>query len=305
MNDSIYWIALERAKGIGPANLKMIYDTLAGPGLSITDLFSLTKEEITAEFSFHEKIADAIIEAKDLVFEIEKIYHELIDHHIETILFCESSYPEHLHKTLGTAIPPVLYTFGNKNILKMKGVAVLTENESSEKGEKIAFLAAKELSIHKIATISGLTNELNFTQKGALTHNGNIIAILPYGILNFKFADFFKNVNSYDNLLIISAFYPKTEFNKFNIFIRNRIACALSHAVYIVESSGEGEIAEAVKSAEKLKLPLFTTEYKDYPPSAQFNKKLIEDGAKPVKGRMVNDELTPNLDELIGLVKFK
>jgi len=46
-------------------------------------------------------------------------------------------------------------------------------------------------------------------------------------------------------------------------------------------------------------------EYSQYPDSARGNPVLIQElGATPVRGRMVNDLLTPNIDRLIGDVKF-
>ena len=190
-------------------------------------------------------------------------------------------------------------------MLKEKGAAVLAEKDLSERGESIAYLAAKELSGHNIVTISGMAKGADIAHRSAIANGGKTIAIIPNGVFHFKLPDTFKNVYSTDNLLIISPFYPSAEPNKYNAFIRNRLICALSYAAYIIESVSDGGIFEAAKSAKKLGIPLFVTEYKEYPKSASANKLLIDDGARPVKGRLVNNELSPNLDELIGIVKFK
>ena len=305
MSNYKYWIALDQAKGIGPANLQIIYDKLNSFGLSVADLFALTPEEIKAEFAFHENITSAIESAKKSLFRIEEDYHLLLDSGIDPVLFFEDAYPRRFHETLKNHFLPVLYMHGNKNILKEKGAALLAEKDLSERGESIAYLAAKELAAHNIVTISGMAKGADIAHRSAIMNSGKTIAIIPNGIFHFKIPDVLKDIYNTDNLLIISPFYPSAEPNKYNAFIRNRLICALSYAAYIVESVSDGGIFEAAKSAKKLGIPLFVTEYKEYPKSASANKLLIEDGASPVKGRLVNNELSPNLDELIGIVKFK
>jgi DNA processing protein len=305
MSNHKYWIALEQAKGIGPANLKNIYDKLNALNLSIIDLFNLTPAEIKGEFALHENIINAIGSAKNSLYRIEEDYHSLIDAGVETLLFFEDAYPLRLHDILKTSIPPVLFTYGNRNILKQKGAAILAEKDLSGRGENIAYLAAKELSEHNIVTISGMAKGADIAHRSAVFNGGATIAILPQGIFHFKIPDFLKDIYNPEKILILSPFYPSAEPNKYNAFIRNRLICALSYAVYIVESVQDGGIFEAGKSAKKLNIPLFVTEYKEYPKSASANKSLIDDGAYPVKGRLINNELTPNLDELIGIVKFK
>jgi DNA processing protein len=304
MSNHKYWIALEQAKGIGPANLKIIYDKLKSFGLSVVDLFGLTPAEIKAEFAFHENVVNAIEGAKKSLYRIEEDYHLLLDAGIDPILFFEEAYPKRFHETLKTQIPPVLYTHGNKSIFKEKGAAILAEKDLSERGESIAYLAAKELTQHKIVTISGMAKGADIAHRSALLNGGRTIAIIPHGIFHYKIPEILRDVYNTDNILIISPFYPSAEPDKFSAFIRNRLICALSYAVYIVESVIEGGIFEAAKSANKLGIPLFVTEYKEYPKSASANKMLIDEGAYSVKGRMVNSELSPNLDELIGIVKY-
>lgn len=300
-----YWIALEKAKGIGPANLRMIYNTLSSLGLTVTDLFSLNAGEIKEEFPFNEKIVDAVISSKAYLDDIEKTYHKLLDTGIVTILFFEELYPDRLNNILGNAAPPVLYAYGSTDILKNNGAAILCEQNMSEKGTNIANLAAAELSGHKIPLISGITDGMEAIHRNALLNGGRSAAVLPYGILQFKLPDILKDIPDHDNFVILSPFYPDAEYNKFNIYISNRIICALSHAVYIVECSQESSTFEAAKSAKKYNIPLFVTEYKDYPASASANYQLIADGARAVKGRFVNNQLSPNLDDVIGLVKYR
>ena len=117
--------------------------------------------------------------------------------------------------------------------------------------------------------------------------------------------DALKDVFSQDNIVIVSTFYPTKEANRFNAFIRNKIACAISQAAFIVEAPAEGGIFEAAKSANKLGIPLFTAKYSNYPENAAGNQIILEKlGGQPVMGRMVDNMLVPNTDRIIAAVKF-
>ncbi len=305
MKNYKFWIALEQSKGIGPANLKAIYDSLQAKNLSITDIFDLTPEEIKEEFSFNKIIIDAIINAKESLSRIEEDYFYLLEAGVDTIIFFEDSYPDRFISVLGSAFPPILYTYGNKSILKEKGAAILGDKNVSAKGEQITYLAVRELIENSIVTISGLAKGVDeIAHRSALENAGKTIAILPYGIKHLKIPEILQNIQNLDDLLLVSPFYPTKEYNKFNSFIRNRLICALSYGVYIVESPMDSGIFEAGKSAKKLNVPLFVTEYSNYPESASANNKLIDEfNANPVKGKMVNNVLSPNLNKLIEIVK--
>lgn len=307
MKNYKYWIALDQAKGIGPASLQGIYKSLTKSGLSITDLFDLNAAEIKEELHINDQTIAGIMSAKESLPRIEETYYQLLDSGVETTLFFEETYPSRFIDTLKNTFPPVIYSIGNKSILKDKGVAVLGESSIGEKGESITYMAAKELARHNIVTISGLAGGADTTaHRSALENAGKTAAILPYGIMNLKIPDALKYAYDPERMLMMSALFPTAEYSKYNAYNRNRLICALSCAVYLVESTQEGGIFEAAKSAHKLNIPLFTTQYAEYPKSASANKKLIEEfKAAPVKGRMINNELTPNMDKLIGIVKYK
>ncbi len=301
-----YWMALEQTKGIGIASLKEIYKVLESLSLSIVDIFELTIDEIADEFDFKNSIIDGIISAKSKIQEMDEIYVQLIESHIQPILFFENKYPQILLDKLKSNTPAIIYTYGNPDLLNYHGAALLGYSQISSKGEMIAFMAAKILSEHNIVTISGMSSGAGTTaHKSALENNGNTIAVIPLGILNFKLPKKIKEIFDPERILIISPFHPTEEISKYNAFIRNRLICSLSKAVYIIEAPEDEGIFEAGNSANKLEIPLFTTEYAEYPESAAGNKKLLSEfNAQPVRGKKENDLLVPNLDMFIGKIKF-
>jgi DNA processing protein len=300
------WMALERADGIGPAHLKEIRLSLEHKGLAITDLFELSAEEIINEFPFPEKIALSIAGARKALGRIEEDYFQIIDRGFDVVPFFSPFYPARLAELLGNTAPPLLYLLGNPGILGLRGVALLGDKFVSDKGAEIAYTAARELSLHQVTTISGYAAGADMiAHRSALQNNGATVAVLPQGILKFRLHPSLEDVFDMDRIAVISPFYPTREANRFNAFIRNKIACALARAVFIIEAPAEGGIFEAGKSAVKLGVPLFTVQYATCPKNALGNNALIEElGATPVRGRFTNDLLVPNMEKILAAAKF-
>jgi DNA processing protein len=207
---------------------------------------------------------------------------------------------------MGHQAPPFFYTLGDASLLSRPGVALLGDMNISSRGETNAFMAARELTRHDITVLGGMSRGAGVAaHRGALESRGTTVAVLPMGILNLNIPPVLQEVYDPEHFCIASPFYPRLEADKYRAYNRNRLICALSRAVYIIEAPEEGGIFEAAKSARDLKVPLYTTEYSRYPESASGNRRIMEEmDAKPVRGRMVNDMLSPNLDSLIADVKF-
>ncbi len=306
MNNTKYWIALSVIKGIGPAVLKEVYSGLTSKKLTMADLFDLKKIEIEEELSFNEKIADAVISAKEKITKTEEDYFKIIDSGINVITFFSDLYPVRLHELLENSIPPFLYAYGNSSLLSKKSIAMLGEKKISEKGEVIAYLGAKDLVSHHIPVIGGMAGGAGLiAHRSALENGGETIAVLPYGINHLIVPKIISEISDQERILFLSPFYPTLEADQYSAFKRNKIIAALSYAVFIVEAPESGGIFEAAKSAHSIGVPLFTAEYSEYPVSAAGNKKILDElGGIPVRGRLVNNSLAPNMDKIIGCAKF-
>ncbi|HOP30590.1 MAG TPA: DNA-processing protein DprA [Spirochaetota bacterium] len=307
MNSTKYWIALDRVQGIGPASLKEIYKKISDAGLSISDIFDISPEELKSEFYFNDKIASAFKSAAVFLSSVEEEYMQLIDAGIDVLPFFSKSYPERLHHILGNNIPPFLYLYGSSGVLNEKGAAIIGESKISSRGEFIAYSAARELASRNINVISGFANGADLTaHRAALEHGGITTAFVPYGILKLNIPESIRHVYDPSRMAAVSIFSPGHTPDMYAAYIRNRVICALASAVFIVESPDEGGIFEAAKSAHALNIPLYTTEYAEYPPTASGNKRIMSEfGALPVRGKKVDSLTLPNMDRIIADVKFK
>ncbi|MBN1500718.1 MAG: DNA-protecting protein DprA [Spirochaetes bacterium] len=306
MNKYRYWIALEQAEGIGFSSMQKIYDTLSPLNLSISDLFDLTEKEIISEFNFNSHIVKGIISAAGILEETEEDYLNIVEAGIKPLMFFEENYPHHIIDLLKSSAPPILFCFGNTSLLKKPSGAILGHSEISSKGENIAYQSSKILASHDITVISGLSKGSGtIVHKSAIENSGTTIGVLPCGMFTFSMSEKIKEIFNPDNFLIISPFRTNEPYNEFNAMARNRLICALSKAVFIVEAPEVSGIFEAVKSASKLHIPVFTAEYSEFPESASGNMKMIKEfNACPVRGKKENNIIIPNIDAFISKIKF-
>jgi len=306
MNYTTYWLALSRVHGMGPAHLREIHDALQKAGLSIADITDLSPDELKGEFGFQEAVCAAVVQSRDLAGSVEADYERCLNEGISVIPFFAELYPQRLLAVLGNAFPPFLYALCGAQLMTRRGAAILGDSNVSDKGELIAYSAARELASHRIVVISGYARGADqIAHRSALQNGGETAAFLPSGIFRHKIPQVLADVFDPERIAVVSPFYPSVEMDQFTAMIRNRIICALSRAVYVIEAPAEGGVFEAAKSAHHLKIPLFTTEYTEYPKNAPGNKKIIDElSGIPVRGRMVNNMLSPNMDRIIASVKF-
>ncbi len=307
MDSTKYWVALSQAHGVGMGHLKEVHDSLRQIGISLSDIFDLTPKELEWEFSFKQKTREAFVEAGKNFSEVEEEYNKLLDAGIEVIPFFSEFYVPCLYERMGSAAPPILYSYGNRDILKMQLAAILGDSGVSARGESLANMAAKELSKHNIVTVSGMAKGVGLAaHRSALESGGKTLAVIPSGMFHLSIPETLQMVYDPEKMLIISQFKPGREGDKYSAMSRNGLISAMSGAVYIVEAPNEGGVFEAAKSCRKYGSPLYTTEYSEYPNSALGNAKIISEyGGIPVRGRKIDDLLMPNMDKFIGDVKFK
>ncbi len=306
MSNPKFWIALDQAEGIGPVNLRLIHETLQSSGLSVTDIFGLTENELRTEFNFPDRAVKGILNAADILPSVEEDYLSILDAGIRVIPFFSEDYPRLLTQRLPSSFPPILYGIGDASILNRPSAAVLGDSDISQRGELIAYGAAKQLAARGIVTISGFAKGAGLVaHRSAIENGGLTAAVLPCGILRFKVPQFLQDVMNPDSIFIMSPFYPTQQADKYHAFARNRAICAMSGAAYIVEAPGEGGIFEAARSAVNIKTPLFTTLYKEYPPSAAGNKTILEEmGGIAVQRKQGSESPEPNMDRVIAAVRF-
>ncbi|MDE0504168.1 MAG: DNA-processing protein DprA, partial [Candidatus Poribacteria bacterium] len=159
----------------------------------------------------------------------------------------------------------------------------------SDMGIQVAKEIAAGLAREGMNVVSGYAKGVDSTAHlAALEADGTTTLVLPYGINELRKKREFKKYNWKQDVLAVSQFSPDAKWLARNAMIRNKLICALSKAVVVIESGPErdakGKMSgtfDTGKTALEMKLPLFVVDPKYYDDSSKGNADLIAlDGRK-------------------------
>ncbi len=274
------WFRLFRTRGIGPKSLFMIAEQLETYQLQ-SENRSLNQKE-SSEVPGWAQIVDDQIRVEDDE-RISAEYEKLEEAGINII------YPGHPDApSPPLEVSPILFIKGQRKLLTSDGVAIVGSRNVSDKGIQVAKKVAAELAGEGVNVVSGYAKGVDSAAHlGALESEGTTTMALPYGINELRRKREFRDFNWERDVLAISQFSPETKWLARNAMARNKLICALSKAVVVIESGaerdGKGKMSgtfDTGKTAIKMKCPLFVAdpEYFNEPPKG--NADLIELGGR-------------------------
>ena len=202
----------------------------------------------------------------------------------------DSNYPERLRSILDKKAPPILSVRGNQNLLKIPSVGFCGSRKASEKGLKTAWDCADQLAKEGINIVSGYAAGVDMvTHQAALECGGITTVVLAEGIFNFRIKQDLKDLWDWNRVIVVSEFLPGLPWNVGYAMQRNKIICALTRAMILIEAGVRGGSFEAGRTCLKKGLPLFAPVYKGMPETAKGNRVLLEQGARRLsKSRKTN-----------------
>lgn len=155
---------------------------------------------------------------------------------IKAVVRGEPDYPEALTEIDNP--PPILYTVGDKSLMKSRTVAVVGSREPTIQGEKTAYAFSEVLAKCSVTIVSGLARGIDAAaHRAALDAGGKTIAVLGTGVDRVYPAE---NRALYEEIakkgLLVSEYPPGTEAKAYRFPERNRIVSALAEAVLIPEA---------------------------------------------------------------------
>ena len=288
--EAFAWYKLFRAAGFGPKARQVVWEGVREAGVALGDVFTMDRSQFEERFPLLGKgrLKGASLEALQGLDEdvLYQEYQALKDQEIEVVHPGHSLYPEGVARLEGGDALPVLFCRGVLSLLKSPGIAIVGSREASDEGLAIAKQFGSELALAGENVISGYAKGIDMAaHSGALEKEGTTTIVLSQGILQFSRKKTFEDLDLEGNALIVSQFDPKALWNPGNAMIRNKLVCALSKAVIVVESGSEigedGSMSgtfDAGISALEMGIPLFVVSpsaFKEPPPG---NKALINRG---------------------------
>ena len=291
INRDYFWFRLFKTRGIGHKLLVSIAKILEAENLK-PEMLPLNQSDLSQQFPKLAKILNGKIRTEDRE-KVSAAYKQLKEEGIDIIYPGHPNFPPHLLE-----IAPVLFVKGQQKRLMSDNVSIVGARNVSDKGIRIARKLAGDLAGEAINVVSGYAKGVDSeAHLGALEAEGTTTLVLPNGINQLRQKNAFKKFNWDQDVLTVSQFDPDTKWIARNAMVRNKLVCALSKAVVVIESGPErdaqGKMSgtfNAAKTALDMSLLLFVVNPNclDNPPKG--NEKLIELGGyslDPVNGAEV------------------
>lgn len=279
------WYRLFCVRGLGPKRLHIIHDALTASKILVEDLFEMDRADLE---SLLPELGDTLLERiqQSDAEQNEKEYQDLIENEVRLVHLGHEDYPERIHRKMCDSAPAVLFCRGNLGLLQSDGVAIVGARDASPQGLSLAGRFAADLALQGKNVVSGYAKGVDReAHQGALNQGGTTTVVLSSGILEFALKRDMEEVNLRRDVLVVSQFAPRDRWRASNAMIRNRLVCALSEAVIVIEAGEErdreGKMSgtfDAGKTALAMGVPLLVLnpEVLDDPPPG--NRRLIEMG---------------------------
>lgn len=299
-NKEILWFRLFNAGGFGHKSIHYMFDVLQKKHQTIEDLFAFDEKEFAKSFpeigrgkfakatfwSIHQTETD-----NQLCSDFEKLENE----QVKIIGLDDERYPQHVLNTLNGNSPVVLFCKGNLGLLNNKGVSIVGARDVDNFVVMLTKEIAKSLANAGYNITSGYAKGVDTNAHlGALETEGTTTMILSFGVNHITIKREMKNLEWEKNGLFVTQFAPYEKFTGQNAMARNKLVCAMSKALIVMQSgqerNSEGKMSgtfDAAKSAIELGIPVFVFSPKIIP-SAKGNLDLIRHGGIEFeKGRQI------------------
>jgi len=291
MNEELsYWLALAHLPKFRTKKKNEIIVRLFEEHKTIIDFFHFEPKRWQDNYELNENeillFQDAIKELSNYAFMAE----DLLEQGYSIIPITSPDYSPILKKNLGrTYAPPLIYTKGNKAIMKEKSVAIVGSRKADKVSLDFTDNVAKTASSDSKVIVSGFAKGVDKQAlDSALKYKGQSIIVLPQGISTFKsgFKKYYKQIIEGD-VMVLSTFYPKATWSIGLAMARNPIIYGLATEIFVAESSNKGGTWSGVVDGLKKRRKIFVRKPDFNEENA--NNQLIQKGAVPVdaKGNII------------------
>lgn len=294
-----YWITLALIPKMWTKRKNEIYVNCFQhvPQISIIDLFEDSSNWDIVGLNETEKIQfeEARLQLANNSFLVE----DLMSQGYDILPVTHEEYPKLLKKNLKFNAPTVIYTKGNKSLLKEETIAIVGSRSASEKS--LAFtenIARKAVDEDKVV-VSGFAKGVDRQAlDAAVNANGKSIIVLPQGIMTFNsgFKQYLKYIIQ-GRILVMSTFAPKAPWSVEFAMARNPIIYGMASEIFVAQSDDKGGTWAGVLAGLRKNRPIYVR----YPDGKEknANRLIIQKGASAVDifGKVLtlshNDQKTP------------
>lgn len=279
MDDLSYWLALQKASGIGPTTLNQLFAHFPKPDILFNSPEILKQLDLTPAQRL--AVQQAIQKPDWKAVEQQRLWAEAPENHI--LLLTQDEYPELLKQI--HAPPPLLFVKGQLNVLNDIQLAMVGSRNPSVDGHETAWQFAHHLAQSGMVITSGMALGIDAqSHYGALKANGKSIAVAGTGLDRIYPARHKELAwQLIEQGAIISEYPLGTGPMKHNFPQRNRIISGLSVGTLVVEAAlKSGSLITAQTALEQAR-EVFAIPGSIHNPLARGCHQLIKSGAKLVE----------------------
>lgn len=301
MNEELsYWLALAHLPKLRTKKKNEIIVRLFEEQKTIIDFFHFEPKQWKDSYELNENeillFQNAIKELSNYAFMVE----DLLEQGYSILPITSPEYSPILKKNLGrTYAPPLIYTKGNKAIMKEQSVAIVGSRKADKVSldftDNVANTASKDYKVIVSGFAKGVDKQ---ALDSALKYKGQSIIVLPQGISTFNsgFKKYYKQIIDGD-VMVLSTFYPKATWSVGLAMARNPIIYGLATEIFVAESSNKGGTWSGVVDGLRKERKIFVRKPESNEKNA--NNQLIEKGAVPVdaKGNILSHEQEMNINQ--------
>lgn len=307
-NSDYDWYRLTQVRGLGPKRINMIHRRMEDFGLPISEIFDFDWARFHDLFPRLDKtIFDALEDVEEA--STAAVYCRLQDKNVSVIHLGSEKYPRLLLQRMEDSAPPLLYCRGYLQLLRSSGVAIVGSRNASQQSLALTARLAAQLADSGMNVISGYAKGIDTAAHiGALKAGGTTTAVLSSGIFDFVAKREFEGTEWKKNTMAISQFQPHEKWSARNAMTRNRLVCALSEAVIVMEAGDErdeqGRMSgtfDAGKTALETGVPLFVVDPRILDNAPRGNARLLDLGAEAINGDNAVMAIHNRLDPAIAL----
>lgn len=287
----VYWLALSRARNVGPRTCKLLIEKFGTP----EKIFQLRADEIAA-VGVHRNAASSIAEFRD--FEpLEKELCELPNIGARLIKWTDAEYPPNLRQIADP--PPYLFVRGSAALNDTSCIAIVGARAASDIGRRMAQRLGLELAAKGFTVVSGLARGIDGeAHQGALDAHGKTIAVMGCGVdviypaEHRKLADAILQAGG----ALVSELPIGTQPLAENFPVRNRILSGLCLGVVIVEAAEKSGSLITARMALEQNRQVFAVPGSPLSGRTRGSNRLLKEGAKLVECvEDVIEELAPQM----------
>ncbi|MGA6973656.1 MAG: DNA-processing protein DprA [Candidatus Binatus sp.] len=287
----VYWLALRRARGVGPRTCKLLIEKFGAP----EKIFQLSADEVAAA-GVPRNTAQNIAQFRD--FEpLEKELCELPNLGARLVKWTDADYPPNLRQIADP--PPFLFVRGTAPMTSANCIAIVGARAGSDIGRRMAQRLGLELAAKGFTVVSGLARGIDGeAHQGALDARGTTIAVLGCGVdviyppEHRKLADAILAGGG----ALVSELPIGTQPLAENFPTRNRVLSGLCLGVVIVEAAEKSGSLITARMALEQDRQVFAVPGSPLSGKTRGSNRLLKEGAKLVECvEDVIEELAPQM----------